>query len=675
MKKSLLIALALTLSLCFLFSCAAPAVSTGEDAANLSLVTPESYTALMKAVKSARNSRGYLYYKNGTALAVDRMDAVAEDAAAAPAAQVPTDPDHTGTNLQHEGVDEADIVKTDGRYIYTVFSDGIKYLCVTPITPEGVGEPVRMKLDLGSSDKHSRTSEEYYPLEMYVSGGRLVLIANRFKREVDPEELEIYRDKLRSQFEELDPETRGEFDDWIADLSVDYDGDGEADDWYPYWMKRTVETGVWVGFFDIADPTNPVFIGSSGFSGTYSSSRVRDGVLYIVTTEYVSVSDDDDPEKIVPRVYEDSVGSPVPEDSIYYDPVRGGACFVTLGSVMLDTGRISDAVSLLSDDAQLYMSPEDIFIYSVVYDYSSSVFGGAYSSKTETDIIRVTADGADLKVAARGSVEGSPVNQFSFDQYGDHLRVVTRRSSYSNTLGVDKSLDDSALFVLDGDLEIVGSVGDCGRGEQLRSVRFDGDYAYFVTFRTTDPLFCADLSDPANPVILSQLKIPGFSTYLQPYGEGLLLGIGQDADEETGRTGGLKLSMFDVSDKTDVTEKHKLILSSENQWSEALYNHKAILADVNKNLIGFAAGDEAYFLYGYDPDNGFFERARIDLGGRLLSWYGVRGIYAGSLFYVAGPDGIIVLDPQEASVVTSVNFAEQIPASLIFDGAKVVSAS
>ena len=113
-----------------------------------------------------------------------------------------------------------------------------------------------------------------------------------------------------------------------------------------------------------------------------------------------------------------------------------------------------------------------------------------------------------------------------------------------------------------------------------------GDIAYFVTFRQTDPLFSADLSDPYNPKIIGELKIPGFSEFLFPYGEGKLLGLGNDADENSGRVKGLKLSFFDINDPSNVTELNKTVLNRLN-YSPALSNHKAALISVKKNLIGF----------------------------------------------------------------------------------------
>ena len=151
-------------------------------------------------------------------------------------------------------------------------------------------------------------------------------------------------------------------------------------------------------------------------------------------------------------------------------------------------------------------------------------------------------------------------------------------------------------------------VEDLAENEQIYSARFMGNTAYFVTFRQTDPLFAVDLTDIENPTVLSELKVSGFSEYLHSYGEGLLFGFGIEADEETGRQEGMKLSMFDISDNTNVQEITRLPLDKYN-YSEALYNHHALMIQPNKNIIGFEAeGSDRggywkdYLIFTYEND-------------------------------------------------------------------------
>jgi uncharacterized secreted protein with C-terminal beta-propeller domain len=190
-------------------------------------------------------------------------------------------------------------------------------------------------------------------------------------------------------------------------------------------------------------------------------------------------------------------------------------------------------------------------------------------------------------------------------------------------------------------------VDDLAPDEEVYSCRYMGDVAYFVTFRNTDPLFSVDLSDKRRPKVMGKLKIPGFSNYLHPYADGLLFGLGSDADEETGAVGSLKVSMFDNSDPYDVTEKDKLILDGAS-YTYAAENHKAVLVDARRSLVAFPA-DEGYVILNYDRGTGFSRvmDVRLDPAGYDDPWYwygGLRGVFIGEVFYVVAPDSIHAYD-------------------------------
>ena len=255
------------------------------------------------------------------------------------------------------------------------------------------------------------------------------------------------------------------------------------------------------------------------------------------------------------------------------------------------------------------------------------------------------------------------------DENGDYFRIVTTINRYSTvTTQRDKTepATDIAIFpsqnetgnnlyVLDSQLKIVGKIEDMAKGERVYSVRFDGNIGYFVTFRQVDPLFAADLSNPKAPKILSELKIPGFSEYLHPYAKDRLFGLGKDADEKSGGVLGMKLSMFDVADKTKVSEKHKIVLDSRFMWSEASYNHKAILVAPEKNLIAFPAGDK-YLVFSYSESEGFVKKAEIGLGSSEVYYYqGLRGLYIGEYLYVYSPTSISVYSMKDFTLVSTLN--------------------
>ena len=243
------------------------------------------------------------------------------------------------------------------------------------------------------------------------------------------------------------------------------------------------------------------------------------------------------------------------------------------------------------------------------------------------------------------------------DEYKDVFRVVTSVNSWQQRIytdGVDTyeydSTNTNSLYTLDADLNILGKIENLAKDEYVQSVRFDGDIGYFVTFRQVDPLFAVDLSNPAAPRVLDALKIPGFSEYLHVFMDNLLLGIGYNADESTGRTQGVKLSMFDTSNKANVTQI--TTASVDASWTIVGNNHKAILVDAEKNLIAFPA-DSSYFIYRYTTDKGFELAAKVSMTADLSSW-NLRGLFIGNYFYVLGDSGVTVISLVDFTTLTTV---------------------
>lgn len=189
------------------------------------------------------------------------------------------------------------------------------------------------------------------------------------------------------------------------------------------------------------------------------------------------------------------------------------------------------------------------------------------------------------------------------------------------------------LYILDNSLNIVGKIENLALGEQICSARFMDDIGYFVTFRRKDPLFSVDLSDPTNPKLLGKLEISGFSEYLHPYSDTLLFGIGQEVDPDTGERKGLKLSMFDIANPSNVKETNKIVLSDIMQ-SNALFEYKTVMIDPEKNLIGFSGTSLTnschYYLYRYEKETGFEQT--LDLNQN--SYYDLRGLYIEDILYV-----------------------------------------
>jgi inhibitor of cysteine peptidase len=229
-----------------------------------------------------------------------------------------------------------------------------------------------------------------------------------------------------------------------------------------------------------------------------------------------------------------------------------------------------------------------------------------------TRVTRFELEGNQVSLAAAGEFLGYPLNQFSMDEQNGFLRVTTTTGWGEDT--------NNRLIILNDNLTIVSTLEKLGKpAERLQSTRFVGDRAYLVTFEMTDPFYVIDVSVPENPIILGELEITGFSSYLQPLDDSHILGIGFEADTE-GRTTGLKLAIYDVSDPTTPIENSKSVISyDEFGWSSssATYNHKDLLVDYDKQLIGFPFNtynyDEANNTYAYETGYMMYSFAELTL--------------------------------------------------------------
>ncbi len=457
---------------------------------------------------------------------------------------------YSETNVRQEGVDEADVVKTDGRYLYTLKDNGRSVAIVDTSNGE-----LQMVISIPVEDDDQAR-------EFYVNDGHLILVSE-FNQERE---------------------------------------DGT-------WTYASTDTRVTT--YDITDPEKPKKAGEVTQSGSYTSSRLTDGHLYLFTQYSVDVTSgitSKDKKDYIPYVNQQMLEA----DDIYLPPFSQAYMYEVVSSVdVAKPGEIQDTKAIFSDGGELYVSNDNIYWYET-----------QWSDKTETVIKRISYKGGKLKAEASGKVDGYINDSFSIDEYDGYLRVVTTDD------------ETNGLYILDSNMKEVGSIIGLAEGEQVYSARLLGDTGYFVTYEQTDPLFSVDLSDPKNPKIIGKLKIPGFSEYLHFYGENLLLGIGMDVDEDGFTTNGVKLSMFDISDSSDVKEIQKYTL--ENVYSAAvMYDYKAVLIDPEKNVIGFAAdgnNGENYYVFSYNDTNGFECLMSETVNGN--GYQSARGVYVDNTLYV-----------------------------------------
>lgn len=469
--------------------------------------------------------------------------------------------DYSNTNVRQEGVDEADVAKTDGRYLYVLEDDG-DYVSIvdTKTSMKKIGEIKAPK---------DETIEEFYLTE---KNKKVVIICSN---------------------------------------SSDDDYEGVEDVTRSSLISKQTE-GTRVVTYDVQDKKHPKKAGEVSQNGEYEFSRISDGYLYIFSNYWVA----ENWKKKHPSTYIPYVdGDLMKAKDIYLPEGTKGCMYEIVSSINLkQPDKIADSKAIFSEGGDAYVSNKNIYYYEEEW---------TDNGKQEKTLLRkLSYKKGKLAVVAQKTFRGYLNDSFSIDEYDGYLRMVVTRGK------------TNAVYILDQKLKLTGKITNLAKDERVYSARFLGDTGYFVTYKETDPLFSVDLSNPKNPKILGRLKIPGFSNYLHFYGEDKLLGIGMDVDKKGDVTDGVKLSMFDISDKKNVKEEHKYTLkdiySTDVEW-----DYKAALIDVEKNIIGFPAGGEnrqMYYLFSYTEEKGFQSNMKEKIyGSDALS---TRGIYIKDRLYV-----------------------------------------
>jgi uncharacterized secreted protein with C-terminal beta-propeller domain len=530
-------------------------------------------------------------------------------------------PAYSDTNEQTEGVREADIVKTDGNYIFAINSNDLF------VVKAGDGD-----MSLASKISQPTVSDGQVYFEMYVTDDRLIAIRHG------------YNPKALGNNSNNDQ------------TCIEYPAGG-------YYTDTSVD------IYDISDKTSPALLHSLSQSGDYRDSRMIDGFLYLITNYYYgdfSNISQDDPRTYVPLYAADGAQLiPAPDDIILPGGDTWPSYTMVSGIDAIGSGSFVSQKSVYGESGTVYSSTDAIYFARAEYGTEETPYGEftKYTSKTETLLTKATLDVGSVEVVASASLPGTVLNQFALDEYDGVLRLVTTddHSAWYNFQNPQGPVSDSdwdrlppgtsdtsnALYTLDASLNVLGRLEDLAPGERVYSCRFMPEIAYFVTFRQTDPLFSVDLSDPAAPAVLGALKIPGFSEYLHPYSEGELFGLGRDADAVTGQPKGIKLSMFDNRDPAGVKEITTLLVEYDDIYSTAETNHKAILVDAEKGIIAFpvrqwtdSGSVSLYLIYSYDAKTGFSKAAEIATDTGSGNRAEIRGLFIGGIFYVVGPNQV-----------------------------------
>lgn len=526
--------------------------------------------------------------------------------------------DYSTTNLQMEGVDESDIAKIDGSYIYTVED---KYIVITDIRDGKLEEVTRfLPKDCGAADR---------VMEIYVDGDQLILVVQGYETSLDG------NSKAGADKENKDEENSDE---------TYSDEETAASEDSAFWYEMNGKSITQIQVYSIVDRKNPEFEGRLIQDGYYNTSRKIGDVVYLFTqynmtsdvTSYVEkkhgVEDLKEgngvsslAEAVIPKVNGEKVAA-----SEIYLPESSGESGILVSSLDVNKpDKVLDSKLVISGYAQTYISKDALYLYEEDYD-------GAMI----TNIAKFALDEGRISGVAAAAVSGYVRDTFAINASDGYLRVLT----------TDYSTEDevNALYILDENMKLTGQLTGIAPGEEIYAARFMGNTGYFVTYRNTDPLFTVDLSDPEKPEIIGELKVTGFSEYLHFWDDTHLLGIGYESDEKTGNIENIKLSMFNIENPGEVTEEAKLVLKDVD-YSEALYDYKSVIISKDKNLIGLVCEDysssrtkQTYQIYSYE--NGTFKKQAEIPGINGVNYENVRGMYSGNVFYLWINDNITSYD-------------------------------
>lgn len=454
--------------------------------------------------------------------------------------QEETSTDYSTTNLQVENVDEADIVKTDGEYVYSLSNDTV-YITYA-----------RNAADMAVVSKIEEPQSNMYPEDLIIQNNKLIVIS------------------------------------------------GNND--------KTI-----VRIYDLTDKSNPNKIKQFELSKKYYTSRFLNGNLYVISSGLIDEEDNlqyiEDGENVNPD-----------EPNAYKIKDIYSRYQTIIASYNLNEVDSKIKVqSYLINIENAYISENNMYLIDEEYSGGSNptlanLYGikGVFGLK-DIEIESRTAsssiykfnfkDDGTVEYQTKNSVKGTTIDQFSLDEKDGNLRVALYTT------------DGSRVVVLDNDLKQIGESRYLAKGEKMYSARFMGDRAYLVTYKTVDPLYSIDLSDPTYPKVLGELKIPGYSTYLQPYDENHIIGFGFQTSENvyrnsygrvvstSSRITGMKMALFDVTDVSNPIVMSEEVIGDSKTNSTILENHKALLFDKEKNLLAIPIKNYTEDLSMSDEDN------------------------------------------------------------------------
>ena len=562
---------------------------------------------------------------------------------------------YSSTNLQETGVDESDVFKSDGTYFYIAAGNTLKI--VKADLADELAVAGELELDLHVS-------------EMYLYETKLILLAQRYT-------------------------TGAEYWQYPA-----------IDIWPPYF----VDSNLTLVEVDISDPTAPAVTKQIAFDGALSDSRLTNGRLILVLTIMPNLPDDPTfleintlpLEDFLPKMRNaDGETALVTWQNCLHPESPDGYCMTSVVTVdATDIESVLHTVAVVANAGTVYSSTEALYLTDTDY-------GGGTSARTTTAIHKFAFDNdGAAQYTASGYVPGRLLNQFSLGEYEGYLRVATHVSTadffglFSDNVAVstaeasdgteaasaqaiDPPTDYNAVYVLSevGDtLAVQGSVENIAPDENLYSARFIGERGFLVTFERIDPLFTLDLSDPTKPTVKGELEVPGYSDYIHPWGENLLIGVGRATIESSWGgliAAGVQLSLFDISDLENPTLIDQITMGGYGSWTQVAQTHKAFTLMADDGLLAIPAQltdeDTAEYVWEeapfdgivclqLDADTGFTQLGRLDaVEAQTPSYFFFDGgwrrpAFIGDSLYAVTADGVATAPVNDITAATTLAF-------------------
>ena len=572
---------------------------------NIKLPTVDSYEKLVELLD--KNREEVIYYTERETKAESVMDTATNSNN--------EEKNYSETNTQVKGVDEADIVKTDGKNIYYVVKEynGYGIAIINVNTNEKV-------------NKIEYDNNEIYPSEIFLYKDKLIVIGNKYQNN-------------KTVIEETETTSKRYLE--LADVA---------------YIGNSMTTIV---VYDVSDVLNIKEIRKVEIEGSYISSRMIEENIYVISSKdlyqyyYGSLREDELQSRYLDTAISDDLICKDYKD-IYYFPESEESNYLNIASFNVNNLEDANVKTFLGAGSDVYCSENNLYITKTNWNYKM-----IEDSTAETSIYKISLNGTKLVLEAETKIPGMIINQFSLDEYNGNLRIAVTK--YNNNSSEDTS---NNLYILDSKLSVIGSIENMAEGEKIYSVRFMGNKGYIVTFKQVDPLFVIDLSNPINPSVVGELKIPGYSSYLHPYDENHIIGIGYNTTETSyGSTvnDGIKLSMFDVSNPTTPVEMFNTVIGDKHTNTSATYDHKAVMFSKEKNIIAIPIEqynrkyESKAVIYNIDLENGFNQLGEIEEESDNITYRRIeRIIYVGSNYYTFSNKWVNVSDMKTFETIKNI---------------------